>query len=162
MDSVHDTDITKTGYKAILKESCFEKDEKDMRERMASMSKCDSIIKDEFKVQEYMKSNSLSYIREIFRIKTRMNHLRGNFSGDPKYRGEAGMVCVGCGFIKETNYHVTECDVYADLLVGKDLSDDRDLVSPSQVLQGCNEKEGVITLGGGESTVQQDSLTKFD
>ena len=38
------------------------------------------------------------------------------------------MVCVGCGSIKETNSHVTECDVYADLLVGKDLSDDRDLV----------------------------------
>ena len=128
VESVHDTDMTKNGFKKILKESCLERDEKEMREKMASMSKCEAIRRDEFKIQDYMKSNSLGDIREIFRIKTRMNHLQGNFSRDPKYRGEAGMVCVGCGSIKETNSHVTECDVYADLLVGKDLSDDRDLV----------------------------------
>ena len=59
VESVHDTDMTKNGFKKILKESCLERDEKEMREKMASMSKCEAIRRDEFKIQEYMKSNSL-------------------------------------------------------------------------------------------------------
>ena len=38
------------------------------------------------------------------------------------------MVCIGCGADKETNSHVTECVAYDDLLVGRDLREDVDLV----------------------------------
>ena len=91
-------------------------------------SKCSELVDDHFEVQSYMKTNSLRDIREIFRIKTRMNHLKANFPSDPKHRKEGGMVCIGCGADKETNIHVTECVAYADLLVGRDLREDVDLV----------------------------------
>ena len=75
-----------------------------------------------------MKSKSLKDIREIFRIKTRMNHLKANFPGKPGYKAEGGMDCIGCGESIETNSHVTNCKTYADLLVGRDLSNNADLV----------------------------------
>ena len=110
----------------MIEQACFEKDEEELKEKMGS--KCSSIKEDKFQVQDYMKVNSLSVIREIFRNKTGMNKLRANFPSDPKCRAEGGMVCVGCGASKETNSHVTECAVYADLLVGRDLEDNGDLV----------------------------------
>ena len=72
-----------------------------------------------------MKKNSITEIRKIFWIKSKMNHLRGNFSRDPKFRGP----CTGCGVSKETNTHVTECGGHRDLILGRDLSDDGDLVA---------------------------------
>ena len=106
----------------MIKKACYEKDEKEIKEKMGS--KCEDIKNDEFKVQDYMKNNTVKDISEIFRIKTKMNHLRGNFSSDPKFRGP----CSGCGVNKETNSHVTECEAYEYLLLGRDLSDDGDLV----------------------------------
>ena len=105
-------------------------------------SKCEGIKDDEFKVQDYMTVNSLKDIRELFRIKIRMNHLRGNFPSDPSFRVDGGMACVGCGASKETNSHVTECAAYADLLVGRDLSNDKDLVKFfSDVMDRRDQKE---------------------
>ena len=70
-----------------------------------------------------------------------MNHLRANFPSDPKNRVEGCMVCVGCGANKETNSHVTECAAYVDLLVGRDLSDDGDLVKFFKDVMDRREKK---------------------
>ena len=82
IEQVHDTDDKKQQYKKLLVQACLEKDEEELKEKMGS--KCSSIKEDKFQVQDYMKVNSLSDIREIFRIKTRMNKLRANFPSDPK------------------------------------------------------------------------------
>ena len=110
---------------------------------MESLSKCSSIIDDDFKLQDYMLTNSFLDIREIFRIKTRMNKLKGNFPSDPKHKVDGGMACVGCGNIniKETNSHVTKCDAYADLLVGRDLACDSDLVGFFKAVMARRERK---------------------
>ena len=102
---------------------------------------------DSLAVQDYMRTKTLNYIRDLFRIKTRMNHLRANFPSDPKNRVEVGMVCVGCGVNKETNSHVTECVAYADLLVGRDLSDDGDLVKFFKHVMDRREKNEAQMAG---------------
>ena len=57
------------------------------------------------------------------------------------------MACVGCGSIKETKSHVTKCDIYADLLVGRDLSVEgnlvkffRDVMSRREDIESKNKK----------------------
>ena len=125
-------------YKNILTKSCFEKDEKEIKAKMGS--KCTNIVNDDFKVQDYMRYSSLNDTRDIFRIKTRMNHLRGNFSSVYKNKGEEAMFCVGCKSVKETNSHVTECAIYADLMEGRDLRDDGDLVSFFRDVMARREK----------------------
>ena len=111
----------------MIEQACYDKDERELKEKLGS--KCSNMSEDAFKVHDYMKVNALSDIRELFRIKTRMNKLRANFPSDPKCRAEGGMVCLGCGANMESNSHVTECAAYAaDLLVGRDLDDDGDLV----------------------------------
>ena len=50
------------------------------------------------------------------------------------------MICLGCRVEKETNSHVTECVAYADLLVGRDLQDDGDLVGFYRDVMARREK----------------------
>ena len=120
-----------------MKKACFEKDEDELRKQMKS--KCEGITNDKFGIQEYMKNNDLKTIRELFRLKTRMNHLKANYPGDPKNRMD-GLVCVGCGKIKETNSHVAECDTYSDLKIGRDLNTDKDLVDFFRDVMSRREK----------------------
>ena len=61
-------------------------------------------------------------------LKTKMNHLKANFPGDPRNRKGGGLICVGCGKTEETNSHVAECDAYSDLRVGRDLMTNKYLV----------------------------------
>ena len=92
-------------------------------------SKCADIVNDEFEIQKYMKENDLKTIRDLFRIKLRMNHLKANFPSDPKNKGVGGLSWVGCGKTDESNSHVAECNGYADLRMGRDLNNDKDLVN---------------------------------
>ena len=126
VESVQETELKKEKYKKLIRDACYDKDAMEMRQKMKS--KCSEIQFDKFELQPYMKNNSLRDIRELFRIKIRMNHLRANFPSDPKHKVEGGMVCMGCGVEKETNTHMTECVAYADLLEGRVLRDDSDLV----------------------------------
>ena len=127
VEPVHMTKMKKERYKKTIKIACFKKDEENLRKQMKS--KCADIVNDEFEVQDYMKENSLKTIRDLFRIKIRMNHLKANFPNDPKNKRVGGMSCVGCGSTAETNSHVAVCNTYADLRVGRDLNNDQDLVN---------------------------------
>ena len=55
----------------------MEKDETEIKESIKF--KCYAIKDDKFELQEYMKDKSLHNVRDLFRIKTGMNKLRGNF-----------------------------------------------------------------------------------
>ena len=138
--SAHQTDLPKQKYKQIVTNACYARDKKEIKDKMSSLEKCSELIGDEFKLQDYMKSKSLKDIRELFRIKTRMNHLRANFPGKPGCKAEGGMDCIGCGESIETNSHVTNCKSYADLLVGRDLSKDADLVQFFRDVMSRREK----------------------
>ena len=107
--------------------ACFEKDEENLRKQMKS--KCADIVNDDFEIQKYMKENNLKTIRDLFRIKLRMNHLKANFPSDPKNKRVGGLSCMGCGKTDESNSHVAECTAYADLRMGRDLNNDQDLVN---------------------------------
>ena len=73
-----------------------------------------------------MNGTSLSTIRELFRIRTNMNPLKGSFKGNHQ---REGFLCVACGEMEEGNSHVLVCNKYADLRLDKNLVEGKDLVS---------------------------------
>ena len=56
-----------------------------------------------------------------------MNKIFGKFKND-KSINKFGTSCVTRGNSEETNTHIMECDRYAVLRVGRDLTHDQDLV----------------------------------
>ena len=93
---------------------------------MNAKKKLSSILTESCNMKEYMKGTSLSNIRELFRIRTNMNELKGNFKGIHK---EEGVLCVACGEQEEVNTHVLVCEKYGDLRRDKNLAEGKDLVS---------------------------------
>ena len=95
---------------------------------MEGKTKTKDLVTTDCKIQSYFKEKSLATTRELFRIRTNMNEIRGNFKNDTKYK-MTGVCCVACGREEEVNSHVMVCPEYEDLRQGKDLSKNQDLVS---------------------------------
>ena len=115
-------------YKDLVKKACVREDEKWLREKMEGRTKTKDLVTESSKTKDYFKSKSMSVTREIFRLRTNMNPLKGNLKH--KYINTPGGVqCVACGGDEEVNSHVLECAEYADLRQGKDFNNNIDLVN---------------------------------
>ena len=94
---------------------------------MEGKSKVKDLVTEHCNLKDYFQEKSLAATREIFRIRTNMNMLKGNFKNDPKYKND-GVMCVACGMKEEVNTHVMVCSHYEDLRQGRDFSKNADLV----------------------------------
>ena len=95
---------------------------------MEGKPKTKELVTESCMLKDYFKFKSLSVTRDIFRIRTNMNPLRGNFKH--KYKSTPGGVqCLACGVEEEVNTHVMSCQEYDDLRQGKDLNNNIDLVN---------------------------------
>ena len=103
-------------------------DEKRLKDGMEEKTKIQDLVGDNCLLKEYFKEKSLVATREMFRIRTNMNELRGNFKHSKKNLS-TGVLCVACGLVEEVNSHVMDCPMYGDLRQGKDFSENRDLVT---------------------------------
>ena len=79
-------------------------------------------------MKDYFKCKSLAVTRDIFRIRSSMNPVKGNFKHMYK-NTPGGVLCAACGGEDEVNSHVMSCSEYADLRHGKDLKNNIDLVN---------------------------------
>ena len=95
---------------------------------MEGKTKTKELVTESFQIKSYFKDKSLSRTRELFRIRTNMNELKGNFKGNTK-NVTGGSMCVACGLEDEVNSHVMKCEEYSDLRRDKDLRDNMDLVN---------------------------------
>ena len=95
---------------------------------MEGKTKILDLVGDNCLLKQYFKEKSLSATREMFRIRTNMNELKGNFKHSKKNL-KTGVLCVACGLEEEVNSHVLDCPMYVDLKQGKDFSENRDLVT---------------------------------
>ena len=91
---------------------------------MEGKSKVQDLVSENCSLKSYFTEKSLSAARDLFRIRTNMNKLKGNFKHDKR---NPDVRCVACGQAEEINSHVVDCAEYADLKVGKDLSINKDL-----------------------------------
>ena len=94
---------------------------------MEGKTKTKNLVTESFSLKSYFKEKSVAVTREVFRVRTNMNELRGNFKHDTKYKN-TGVSCVACGTEEEVNTHVMVCSHYEDLRQGLDFSNNRDLV----------------------------------
>ena len=98
-----------------------------MRSQMEGKTKTKNLVTESFGLKPYFEEKSLYRVREMFRIRTNMNDLRGNFKHDRKYKN-VGVMCVACGTVEENNSHVMVCAHYGDLRQGLDLAKNEDLL----------------------------------
>ena len=127
IDNVNVTECPKDEYKKWIVKNCRREDELAMREKMEGKTKTKDLVTESFQIKKYFKEKSLSRTRELFRIRTNMYELKGNFKGNVK-KEPNGSMCVACGLDDEVNSHVMKCEEYADLRRDKDLSSNMDLV----------------------------------
>ena len=108
---------------------------------MEGKTKTKNLVTESFSLKPYFAEKSLEKIREIFRIKTNMNELKGNFKHDIKYKN-VGVMCVACGAEEEVNSHVMVCADYQDLRQGLDFAINSDLV---RFFKGVmSRREGIL------------------
>ena len=76
--------------------------------------------------KEYLETRSIADCRMLFRLRTEMVDLKDNMR--KRYKGYNN-ICEACQEnVPESQTHVMVCSSYRDIRVGKDLSDNRDLV----------------------------------
>ena len=118
IDDANKTLFTKIEYKSIVRKACEQEDAKWLRDNMEGKTKTKEMVTENCKLKDYFMYKSLSVTRDMFRIRSSMNHLRGNFKH--KYLNTPGGVqCVACGGDVEVNSHVLSCSEYKDLREGR-------------------------------------------
>ena len=95
---------------------------------MEGKTKTKDLVTEDCRMKDYFSEKSLATTREIFRIRTNMNEIRGNFKNYAKYNNNRSL-CVACGLEEEVNSHVLQCSHYKDLKNGRDFSKNTDLVA---------------------------------
>ena len=113
--------------KETIKKMTKREDEQEMRAEMEGKTKTKNLVTESFSLKNYFKEKSLATVREMFRIRTSMNDLKGNFKHDSRYK-HVGVMCVACGTEEEVNTHVMVCPHYEDLRQDVDFSKNMDLV----------------------------------
>ena len=114
---MNETLLEKKAFMKILSEAVMREDEMVMKKEIKSLKKTSALINDDVRLKNYMKMKNVSSTREIFRIKTNMNKIRGNYKNDFNMVKD-GVMCVGCGKVEEVNSHLVTCQAYEDLRTG--------------------------------------------
>ena len=140
LEDVNETGLSKTVLRKLVNAACLERNETDLKEDMVGKTKLIVLAKEDCKAKGYLSSKSMKDVRDIFRARTEMTAgFRGNFHN--MYRG-GNVNCEGCGQVKDTQSHATECPAYADLKEGLDFNSDGDLVAFfRRVMERRAEKE---------------------
>ena len=115
----------KKQIRKMVSEACREKDEIDMKSKMGS--KCEEMKDQDCRIKPYLKELNLYEARELFKIKSHMIKLRGNYKNMPSNKA-AGWLCIGCNSAIEVNSHIMTCNFYEDDKSGLDLDTDKGLV----------------------------------
>ena len=128
IEDVNETPMMKKGYKKAIKEAARIFDDKELKKKMSDKKKLSNIIDDDCRLKNYFSDKSLHFVRDLFKIRTNMNKIRGNYKNDPNIV-RSGIKCMACGYNSEVNSHIVDCFGYTDLRVGKDLRIDKDMVN---------------------------------
>ena len=123
MTDVNQNALKKTDIAKAIKTH----DGKEIVQKMMKYEKVDKIKDDDPTMpKEYLETRSIADCRMLFRLRTEMVDLKDNMRG--RYKGY-NTNCEACQEnVPESQTHVMVCSSYRDIRVGKDLSDNRDLV----------------------------------
>ena len=83
LQDVNLTECSKNEYKTMIHKASRREDEVLMRKGMEGKTKMNDIVTESCLIKDYFKLNSMSKTREIFRVRTNMNDVKGNFKITP-------------------------------------------------------------------------------
>ena len=92
--------------------------------------------------KEYVKSGTLHSVRSTWEARSYMLRVAGNYAHHGRYRA-TGWLCQACNLqVREDQDHLSQCEGYADLLQGRNLLDDAELVEFFRLVMARREREG--------------------
>ena len=128
IENVNETKMGKNDFKRLVNNSIKIYHEKMLREQAQEKTKCSHIMKDGYGKKDYMNTDVIEKVRQIFRSRVGLLPFAGNYSNDKKYL-KTNWLC-RCGE-KETESHITTgaCPIYEDIWETKgDVKNDDDLL----------------------------------
>ena len=121
IENVNVTYIGKKSYLKWLAKACRIKEEAIMKQKSENMTKMQKIT---------------------WEARSYMLRVAGNYSHHQRY-ASTGWRCQGCSLmVREDQDHLSFCDGYADLKLGKDLEEESDLVDFYRLVMARREQEG--------------------
>ena len=150
---------SKVQWKRFIKQYIKEKTRNDLLSRIKNYKKLNyqQLSQEEFKCQPYLHQLKLADSRMKFKINSMMvPSIAMNFPSDPQYTRDR-WTCTDCcdpsdpeggaGMINSQS-HVLACQAHADLRLGVDLQDDRQLVSYfREVIQRRQDRASGVAAG---------------
>ena len=113
-----------------------------MKSESAESSKMRTIRGERWGLKEYVQKENLYNVRSTWEMRAFMLRVAGNYSHHAKYQA-TGWLCQACRLqVREDQDHLTSCQGYEDLRQGRDLQDDKDLVSFYRLVMARREARG--------------------
>ena len=142
IQDVNETAVSKKVFSKIAKEACHKLEDVVMKSETCSMEKMRKIRAEVWGMKHYVKTGTLHSVRSTWEVRSYMLHVAGNYSHHQKYAA-TGWRCQGCSLqVREDQDHITRCQGYSDLLQGKDLADDEQLVDFYRRVMARREEQG--------------------
>ena len=146
IENVNTTVKSKAEYSKDLQKAVRVIDEvrmkKEMGDEHTGMKKMKVMRKSDCSLKDYMKTGTLYSARKTWEVRSYMLRVAGNYPGHKKYLA-TGWQCQACmQQVREDQDHLVLCSGYRDLLEGKDLESDEDLVDFFRKVMARREKNG--------------------
>ena len=142
LEDVNETDVPKKAYARMVDEACKEMEDAMMKNDTSEMEKMRRVRADDWGLKEYVKTGTLHSVRSTWEVRCYMLHVAGNYSHHRKFEA-TGWRCQGCSLqVREDQDHLTQCQGYSDLIQGRNLDDDKQLVDFYRLVMARREEQG--------------------
>ena len=142
IEDVNKTGLSKSQYSKVVESAIVYKEDEVMKSESVESSKMRTIRGERWGLKEYVKNENLYNVRSTWEVRSFMLRVAGNYSHHAKYQA-TGWLCQACKLqVREDQDHLTCCQGYEDLRQGRDLQDDKDLVSFYRLVMARREARG--------------------
>ena len=135
----------KLRWKGRVKEEVREKCEKELKEKMKTLSKLEEFFSEDnnFETKNYLRNMNLTDARIKFKLKTKMINVKFNYMNDPINRATLWR-CDSCQSAIDSQGHILWCPAYSELRQGKDIKNDKHLIEYIKKVLQIREKLQII------------------
>ena len=142
IENVNETRLSKSQYGQVVDAAIFYKEDEAMKRETSESTKMRVIRNERWGMKDYVKEGTLYSVRTTWEVRAFMLRVAGNYSHHTRYQA-TGWLCQGCRLqVREDQDHLAQCEGYEDLRLGKDLEDDKDLVTFYRMVMARREARG--------------------
>ena len=130
LEDARTTRQDKQKYAKEVKRACLWKDEAEMKDAMegSKNKKMRTMYYDSLDMKDYVRTGDLYTARATWEVRSHMLRVAGNYPGHLKYAATEWK-CQACQMeVREDQEHLAICEGYYDCRIGKDLTQENELV----------------------------------